>query len=598
LFSGEFFMNKKQKLISSYNFSRTVFDVILQKIMHPTISFKNRFKVLNILSIRVIFLLFLGSFSGSIYSENSKEPLSPDTPTQIKAKVTEEKNSVYITWTPPREEGDVIIARSKSMIDTPDKLYVADSLGILSYKDDIRISDYRDINLRPGQYYYAVALVSSVRRRQVQLLADKNFTSTPVTIYENENPPTSTVDSKRFIKSIDIQKVDTGLKIAWEPPDDADKSRPIYSLYRSNSPLNTIAAMQNATKVIEMDHPDTTFTDRSKYAVSGVYYGVSVTIKGEEFIPLQEDVSFARYGSPPPAKKKKKPLSKDEDDEDDGEEEEKPQPKKNKNNKKKTSAPEQDLGLVKHDKPVNIKEGNYVHEINIELQKDGMLLTWSPPTNVDLEGIVYSIYQSTSPLKNVQSLLDAGTAKKLGELKNPETKYKLKKEDKKKIFYYGVTVKLDSGEEFGLLEENDSYLKIYPEAYSNITKKENLPPTEEIEKKEEEKPAPEKEEGLPSKPSNKKPKPSESNEFNWIMSEYYKKGKFTVAHEKLLLLAETSEDPNEKGKALFYAALCQYNKKNYKDALKLLLKEEVQKNYEPDRVEFYIKQCIKNRSDG
>jgi hypothetical protein len=82
------------------------------------------------------------------------------------------------------------------------------------------------------------------------------------------------------------------------------------------------------------------------------------------------------------------------------------------------------------------------------------------------------------------------------------------------------------------------------------------------------------------------------------MSEYYKKGKFTVAHEKLLLLAETSEDPKEKGKALFFAALCQYNKKNYKEALRLLLKEEVQKNYEPDRVEFYINQCLKNRSDG
>lgn len=590
-------MNKKQKPISSINFSRSVYGVISQKIMVLAISFKNRFKIHSFLLIRLIFLLVLGGLSDEIYTENSKEPLSPDTPTQIKAKVTEEKNSVYITWTPPREEGDVIIARSKSMIDTPDKLYVADSLGILSYKDDIRISDYKDINLRPGQYYYAVALVSSVRRRQVQLLADKNFTSTPVTIYENENPPTSTVDSKRFIKSIDIQKVDTGLKIAWEPPDEADRSRPIYSLYRSNSPLNTIAAMQNASKVIEMDHPDTTFTDRSKYAVSGVYYGVSVTIKGEEFIPLQEDVSFARYGSPP-AKKKKKPLAKDEDEEDDGEEEEKPQPKKNKNNKKKTSAPEQDLGLVKHEKPANIKEGNYVHEINIELQKEGMLLTWSPPTNVDLEGIVYSIYQSTSPLKNVQSLLDAGTAKKLGELNHPETKYKLKKEDKKKIFYYGVTVRLDSGEEFGLLEENDSYLKIYPEAYANIIKKESPLPTEEIEKKEEEKPIPQKEEEKPSKPSNKKPKATENNEFNWIMSEYYKKGKFTVAHEKLLLLAETSEDPHEKGKTLFYAALCQYNKKNYKDALKLLLKEEVQKNYEPDRVEFYIKQCIKNRSDG
>jgi hypothetical protein len=597
-------MNIKQKPSSSYNLSRSVITMILQKIMYSCISIKIWINYNSILLLRLAFILILSGTSKNIYSENSKEPLSPDTPTQIKAKVTEDKNSVYITWTPPREEGDVIIARSKSMIDTPDKLYVADSLGILSYKDEIRVSEYKDINLRPGQYYYAVALVSSVRRRQVQLLPEKNFTTTPVTIFENENPPTSTVDSKRFIKSIDIQKVDTGLKIAWEPPDDADRSRPIYSLYRSNSPLNNVAALRNASKVIEMDHPDTTFTDRSKYAVNGVYYGVSITIKGEEFIPLQEDISFARYGTTPPQKKKKKSLAKDEED-DDEEEDEKPQSKsKNKNKPNKKIAPntQSDLGLVKHEKPTTIKEGNYVHEINIELLKEGMLLTWSPPVDVELEGILYSIYQSTAPLKNVQSLLDRGVAKKLGEVNHPETKYTLKKEDKKKIFYYGVTVRLESGEEFGLLEENDSYLKIFPETYSNLIKNENSSKKEpEVEeKKVEEKPAPipEKEEEKSPKLNNKKPKTSENNEFNLIMSEYYKKGKFTVAHEKLLLLAETSEDPKEKGKALFFAALCQYNKKNYKEALKLLLKEEVQKNYEPDRVEFYINQCLKNRSDG
>ena len=568
--------------------------------MYSYISIKNWIIYNSFLLLRLTFILILIGRTENIYSENSKDPLSPDTPIQIKAKVTEDKNSVYITWTPPREEGDIIIARAKSMIDTPDKLYIADSLGILSYKDEIRVSEYKDINLRPGQYYYAVALVSSVRRRQVQLLPEKNFTTTPVTIFENENPPTSTVDSKRFIKSIDIQKVDTGLKIAWEPPDDADRSRPIYSLYRSNSPLNTVAALRNATKVIEMDHPDTTFTDRSKYAVSGVYYGVSITIKGEEFIPLQEDISFARYGTPP-QKKKKKSLAKDEEDGDEEEEEEdeeeKPQgksKKKNKLSKKISSNTQPDLGLVKHEKPLTVKEGNYVHEINIELLKEGMLLTWSPPVDAELEGIVYSIYKSTAPLKNVQSLLDKGTAKKLGEVNHPETKYQLKKEDKKKIFYYGVTVRLESGEEFGLLEENDSFLKIFPEVYTNLIKNENTPKVEE----EKPVPAPEKEDEKSPKPTNKKPKTSENNEFNLIMSEYYKKGKFTVAHEKLLLLAETTEDPKEQGKALFYAALCQYNKKNYKEALKLLLKEEVQKNYEPDRVEFYINQCLKNRSDG
>jgi hypothetical protein len=101
-----------------------------------------------------------------------------------------------------------------------------------------------------------------------------------------------------------------------------------------------------------------------------VYYGVSITIKGEEFIPLQEDISFARYGTTPPQKKKKKSLAKDEDEEDDEEEDERPQSKtKNKNKPNKKIAPntQSDLGLVKHEKPATIKEGNYVHEIIIIL---------------------------------------------------------------------------------------------------------------------------------------------------------------------------------------------------------------------------------------
>jgi hypothetical protein len=554
----------------------------------------SRFIHLVFLKISLFSLLFLSISNHPIYGEK----LNPDTPDKIKAKISEEKNSVYLSWAPPSDEGEVIIARSKSVIDTADKLFVADSLGIVSYKDDIRVTSFKDINLRPGQYYYAVALVNSVRRRQVQMIANSNFTSSPVTIFENEEPDNTTVDTSRFVKSIDIQKVDTGLRITWEFPENSDKVKPIYSVYRSNSPLKSVQAMRNAKKIIELDHPDSSYTDRTKDAVEGVYYGVSVTIKDEEFIPLQSGISYKRYGKSPTVKKKsKKSVEEDEDvpSEDEDSEEEKPKKGKSKNKNKKQSETIDDEPFVKKP-PLVVKEGFYVHEINYELDKDSINLTWSHPKDVDLDSLVYTIYQSNSPLKNIKELINSKKVKKLGEIDYPEKKFKIKREEKKKIFYYGVTVTVPSGEEFTLLEENDSYLKVFPEGYksSESEKKDekleitDAPPAEKEEsaKKEEKK-----------KPS-EKPKPSESNEFNLIMSEYYKKGKFTVAHEKLILLAETSEDANEVAKAYFYAALCQYNKKNYKESLKLLLKDEVQKNYDGDRVQFYINQCLKQRRDG
>jgi len=549
----------------------------------------SRFIHLVFLKISLFSILFLSISYFPIYGQK----LTPDTPDKIKAKNSEEKNSVDISWTSPSDEGEVIIARSKSVIDTADKLFVADSLGIVSYKDDVRITSFKDINLRPGQYYYAIALVNSVRRRQVQMIANSNYTTSPVTVFENEDPASTTVDTNRFVKSIDVQKVETGLRITWELPENSEKVKPTYSVYRSNSPLNTIQAMRNAKKIIELDHPDSSYTDRTKDAVSGVYYGVSVTIKDEEFIPLQNEVSFKRYGKEPVGKNKPKKNVEDDSDipsEDEDSEEENPKKTKNKKKTKKQSGTFEEEPYVRKP-PLVVKEGFYVHEINYELEKDNVNLTWSHPKDVDLDNLVYTVYQSNSPLKNIKELINSKKVKKLAEVEYPEKKFKIKREEKKKIFYYGVTVTVPSGEEFTLLEENDSFLKVFPEGYKNpdSEKKPEKPETSETL---DTPPAEDK-----KKPS-EKPKPSESNEFNLIMSEYYKKGKFTIAHEKLILLAETSEDFNEVARAYFYAALCQYNKKNYKEALKLLLKDEVQKNYDSDRVQFYINQCLKQRRDG
>jgi hypothetical protein len=552
----------------------------------------SRFNYPLFLKISFLFLFIL-TFTGNLFST---ETLTPDTPNKIRAKISDEKNTVEITWEPPSDEGEVIIARSKSIIDTPEKLFIADSLGIVSYKDETRINSYKDINLRPGQYYYAVALVNSVRRRQVQMVQGGNFTTAPVTIFENENSSNSTVDVNRFIKSIELQKVDTGVRITWEAPEDSQKTKPIYSVYRSNSPLNTIQSMRNAKKMIELDHPDSSYTDRSREALPGVYYGVSVTIKDDEFIPLQDSVSYKRYGTESPKKKK---VGKNEDLDDVPSEDEEdlsddtPKSKTKKKSKKKSQGEET---IPSIQKPAIVKDGYYVHDINYELEKDTIHLSWSHPKDVELDNIVYTIYQSNSPLKNIQELKSSKKVKKLGELDYPERKFKIKREEKKKIYYYGVTVMVTSGEEFFLLEENDSFLKVFPEGVKNSD-------SEKQNDKEPESPDKSKSNEKEHKEESKKKSsdtntPIESDEFNWIMSEYYKKGKFTVAHEKLILLAETSEDVKDKGKAYFYAALCQYNKKKYKEALKLLLKDEVQKNYDGDRVQFYINQCLKKRSDG
>ena len=79
------------------------------------------------------------------------------------------------------------------------------------------------------------------------------------------------------------------------------------------------------------------------------------------------------------------------------------------------------------------------------------------------------------------------------------------------------------------------------------------------------------------------------------MSQYYKKDKFTEARVKFESLADRVSSNAIRGKSLFFAALCYYNQKEYSSALRILLSEDVQMNYDKERVDFYVKRCLENR---
>ncbi|MBK9499134.1 MAG: hypothetical protein IPO06_07125 [Leptospiraceae bacterium] len=79
------------------------------------------------------------------------------------------------------------------------------------------------------------------------------------------------------------------------------------------------------------------------------------------------------------------------------------------------------------------------------------------------------------------------------------------------------------------------------------------------------------------------------------MSQYYKKDKFTEARVKFESLADRVSSNAIRGKSLFLAALCYYNQQEYSSALKILLSEDVQMNYNKERVDFYVKRCLENR---
>lgn len=86
-----------------------------------------------------------------------------------------DENSIRIFWDAPKETGEIIVARSSSMIDTPEKCMIADSLG--KYPSGIAggVTQIFDYNLKPGTYYYAVVLAHRVKKNMIKLVPGKNL---------------------------------------------------------------------------------------------------------------------------------------------------------------------------------------------------------------------------------------------------------------------------------------------------------------------------------------------------------------------------------------------------------------------------------------
>lgn len=529
-------------------------------------------------SCKVFFILALFFFFPLFSQESSdpsgiKSPIPSNMATGLKATVINDGFSVQLEWTPPEDPGDVIIARSDSIIDTQEKLFVADSLGIYpSNPQGKMVKDYRDINLKPGTYFYAVAMVTAVRKKSVDLVPDQNFTVIPVQISENGVIKTPI---HKMVKSIDVKKIGNYTRIHWDPPDDPNVSSYTYNIYKSKQKLDSINHLRNAEKLMELDHPENSYVDKVENS-EDVFYGVSISDKDTEYLPLQENVSFLelKRGEKSVDSRDLTPVTK----------------------------PEENTGKIEINNNINIdnergskesevkeipavqstkseKSGIYIKNMNYELKEEGLLFSWEPPVSIDPSNIKYFIYRSTSPLESLDIALEKSAAQKIGEVEHPTTTFFLPKSERKKILYFGVTVKQIDGREDTDLEENSSYVKVFPVGMEKYV----ADPGSEIRKQENPK-------------ENPKENP-EKVEFKVIMTDYYKKGKYQEALKKFQNYADSQKEIPEKAKALFYVALCDFHLKDYDKALKILLDKLVQDNFDKDRVDFYVDQCLEKRSN-
>ncbi|MDX1960916.1 MAG: hypothetical protein SFU98_20255 [Leptospiraceae bacterium] len=538
--------------------------------------------------------------SVTLFSDNTKT-YPDDIAMDLKAVLIEEFRVVQLDWTPPTKDGDIIIARSTSIIDTPEKLYYADSLGRFPNTASSKLSTFQDRNLKPGSYYYAITTVTRVKKKDVLLVPNINYTTVAIQvgakkeeIAKEEPKEKELVDSSKSVQNISITPFESYVRVSWDPPENADKTNPVYHIYRSLTPLDNRTNLNESDKLIEIYHPETNYID--KHVDSGVhyYYGVSVDIKGEEFLPLVEERSFTKLRK----KEKRKTEIAEEKKEVKPVEEKKEEiakpvepPKKEEPVKpaevvvepKKEEIPSFATILPKKD------SGFTVSDLNYEFRKDGITLTWDPPQGAIENATTYTIYYSTSNPKNLAKSIENGKAQKLGEVVHPETIFQIPKAERKKVIYFAVTARQLNMKENTTLEENESFVKIYPES----SKPEEKPKSEKKTAKKDSK-----KKTSPTKEEPKEPVEDiavDENQFSTVMRDYFLQGKFKTAYEKFSKIYQQETDKSIKTKALFYMAVSLYRNGDSDSALKILVKEELKQNYDRDRVDFYINRCLEKR---
>lgn len=508
----------------------------------------------------------------------------------IHVEVLKDGKSVRISWEPPRETGEIIIARSSTIIDSPEKCYISDSLGKFPSGVANGVTQIFDYNLKPGTYYYAAVLAHHVRKKDIKLVANRNFTTIPIVI-ENAPPPSNYpqntnnyspqnnnqqqppegkyLSDDARVTDISVKREGKYVRVSWEAYSRGIPGETIYTVYRSNEPLSSLTLMRKAEKLAEVSHPEYTFLDQDLHKSQTLYYGVSVKQGLKEVLPLIQNQSFIRHFYVYDQDKRKPPKESD------------------------SNVTNPDFAF----------DEMHVKDLNATPVDGGVRLDWKAPVNAD-DNTIYSIYQALKPLSGgVQTFL-GGNVKKLGEISHPDTNVMVKMKSFQGTVYFGVTVRRGDSEDFSLTQDQ-SFVALNASGGGDGTESGGNQTADSGQGKEEgdggSDTTAQEQDNHP--PANQEKEPlivqqDEPNdeELDRVLKSTYWKDEFSEAVRQLGPYA-VSGDAEIRGKAKFFLGMSYFKKGEYNKALKLFVQKDV-KSYNPERTEFWTKRCLARISGG
>lgn len=506
-------------------------------------------------------------------NEVKKEEENPNV-TNLQASIISDGKSIQLTWTPPSKSGVIIIARSSGVIDLVEKLYIADSLGKYPSGGDNGISTFVDTNLAEGTYFYSIVLVEQIKKRTVSLFPDQNYTTTPIAIVRKskdagpEEPEKKPVSDKKesltdatqnFVTGLTLEKEGNSISMFWNPPVEAINGKTKYVVYRSTSSMSTLPLMGRAIKLAEVEHPAITFTDHDLTRSGTYYYGISVKQAEIETLPLQQDSSYKRYFFI-----------------------------FNKNKKEIEEKLTEEPGVIPDKQALAT-----VTNIRYEITEAGIRIVWDPPV-IKRGAVIYTIYKSKEPFNREKDSFSQEKSNVLGRVFHPQTFFAVNEIDPESDTFYAVTMRTETQEENYKVYENEAYLRLIPA----LIEKKAVKPGEKKEITENEsKEKNIKEVETPTLENIPEVVKAPHDEIDEVLQTAYRQSKFTETVYRLQRILEKTKEPSSMGKISFYIGLSYFHNKQYKTALKYMLKPETSL-FDAPRTDFWIKRSLNQIARG
>ncbi len=207
----------------------------------------------------------------------------------IKAElISEVEGAVRITFSVDSDsKNDFLLGRTTQLPSSPEiALQAATVRVVLAGADPVAI----DSNLPPGQYYYVVLARDKILEKDISLYPDVNYTSAPIVIKKKipEAPQKRLPEQITLLYARVVNK--TQVLLTWKG---VQQPNIVYNVYRSTEPLNSPERIKNAKLVGQVQADNESFIDRTITQSGKYYYAVTVRdIEGNEDVQLIPDQSY------------------------------------------------------------------------------------------------------------------------------------------------------------------------------------------------------------------------------------------------------------------------------------------------------------------